>query len=219
MLLPSLVIFDCDGVLVDSERLSHTVLKQMLAEFGTELTLQQTLDHFMGTSTEKCLAVLEALIKRPPPPDFLTTFRDRTFDEFKASLCPVPGAEEAVVALKMPFCVASNGPREKMRFTLGHTGLLQHFEDHLFSAEDVARPKPAPDLFLHAARAMETDPTSCLVVEDSPTGVTAARSAGMRVFGYAAMGQTDKLRDAGADLVFHNMAELPQLMHLRASDA
>lgn len=219
MLPPSLVIFDCDGVLVDSERLSHSVLKQMLAEFGTELTLQETLDHFMGTSTEKCLAVLEALIKQRPPPDFLATFRDRTYHEFRASLSPVLGADEVVAALKIPFCVASNGPREKMRFTLGHTGLLQYFEGRLFSAEDVARPKPAPDLFLHAAREMETDPANCIVVEDSPTGVAAAKSAGMRVFGYAAMGQKSKLRDAGADLVFHNMAELPRLMHSRPGDA
>lgn len=216
---PSLVIFDCDGVLVDSERLSHSVLQQMLAELGAELTLQETLDHFMGTSTEKCLAVLELLIKRPPPSNFLAAFRDRTFEAFTASLKPVQGAEEVVAALQTPFCVASNGPREKMRFTLGHTGLLRHFEGRLFSAQDVLRPKPAPDLFLHAARVMRADAANCLVVEDSPTGVAAARATGMQVGGYAVMGQAQKLRQAGADVVFSDMAELPRIMQSHAGDA
>ncbi len=219
VLSPILVIFDCDGVLVDSERLSHLVLQQMLEEYGTAITLQETLEHFMGTSTERCLAVLGSLIGRPAPLDFLASFRDRTFEAFRTSLHPVPGAAEAVANLKTHFCVASNGPREKMRFTLGHTGLLPHFEGRIFSAEDVSRPKPAPDLFIHAARAMSAAPKDCLVVEDSPTGVTAAKAAGMRVAGYAAMGHAKKLRDAGADIVFRDMRELAHVMQLCGSDA
>jgi HAD superfamily hydrolase (TIGR01509 family) len=207
------VIFDCDGVLVDSERLSHIVLQQLLAEYGRELSLQETLEHFMGTSTEKCLAVLATLIGRPAPADFLGVFRDRTFDAFKSSLQPISGVAHLLKHLPWPHCVASNGPREKMRFTLGHTGLLPHFEGRLFSAEDVARPKPAPDLFVHAAATMNTAPSRCVVVEDSVTGVQAAKAAGMQVVGYAVMGQDTKLLAAGADHLLQDMAALPRLLN------
>ncbi len=213
MSAPAIVIFDCDGVLVDSERLSHTVLQQMIAEYGRHLTLQETLDHFMGTSTERCLSVLGELIGRPAPDDFLSLFRDRTFEAFGTSLEPVAGVPEVLAGLDLPFCVASNGPREKMRFTLGHTGLMGHFHGRLFSAEDVARPKPAPDLFLHAATAMNAAASHCIVVEDSATGVHAAKAAGMRVIGYAAMGQEAKLRAAGADYMLRDMAQLPGVLH------
>ena len=212
MFAPSLLIFDCDGVLVDSERLSHTVLREMICEYGVDLTLEETLEHFMGTSTEKCLEVLASLIGRTAPGDFLAHFRDRTFLAFRQSLTAVVGVAELVAGLRVPFCVASNGPREKMRFTLGHTGLLPHFDGRLFSAQDVKQPKPAPDLFLHAAATLGAPANACLVVEDSPTGVTAARAAGMRVLGFAAMGQAEKLRRAGAHAVFSHMSELPALL-------
>jgi len=209
---PALVIFDCDGVLVDSERLSHLVLQEMIAEYGVELTLEETLERFVGTSMQKCLALLEDVIGRAAPADFLEHFRRRSFEAFTKSLAPVPGAREVLDALPHRYCVASNGPREKMRHTLGITGLLPLVEGRMFSAQDVQRPKPAPDLFLHAAASLEAKAEHCLVVEDSPTGVTAARAAGMAVYGFAAMGQADKLRAAGADLVFDRLAELPGLL-------
>ena len=218
MLAPLTIIFDCDGVLVDSERLSHSVLMDMLAEYGQPISLQDTFDLFMGTSEEKGLAVLSELIGRPAPLDFSSTFRDRTFEAFKRSLAPIPGITDVLQSLKHPYCVASNGPREKMRFTLGLTGLLPHFDGRLYSAEDVARPKPAPDLFLHAAHAMGADPRSCVVVEDSSTGVTAAKAAGMYVLGYAAMGQEAKLLSAGADQVLLSMSNFHHAL-LAASDA
>jgi HAD superfamily hydrolase (TIGR01509 family) len=191
----------------------------MLAEYGTELSLNETLEHFMGTSTERCLSVLASLIGRPAPPDFLSAFRDRTFQAFRTSLEPVAGVTEVIESLQSPYCVASNGPREKMRLTLEHTGLLPHFEGRIFSAQDVALPKPAPDLFLHAAAAMRARPGSCVVVEDSPTGVKAAKAAGMRVLGYAVMGQDAKLHAAGADRLLKNMAELPQALQALRGDA
>ena len=153
MSLPSLVLFDCDGVLVDSERLTHCVLREMIAEFGVDLTLEQTLDHFMGTSTEKELEVLASLIGHAVPADFGDRFNARSFEAFTSSLEPVPGVPQLLASLQLPCCVASNGLRKKMRFTLGHTGLLPFFEGRLFSAQDVKTPKPAPDLFLHAAAA------------------------------------------------------------------
>jgi len=209
---PALLIFDCDGVLVDSERLAHEVLRQMLAEAGVALTLQQAFDHFMGTSTEECLAVLQQLLDREPPADFLPRCGERCFAAFREGLSAVDGVTALIDGLTVPYCVASNGPREKMRFTLGHTGLLPRFEGRLFSAQDVARPKPAPDLFLHAAHTLAAAPARCIVIEDSPTGVAAARAAGMTVYGYAAATDAARLEAAGADRVFRHMAELPALL-------
>lgn len=207
-----LVIFDCDGVLVDSEILCHQVLMQMIAEHGVVLTLEEALGHFMGTSNESCLAAVSAVVGRPMPEDFMAQFAERTIAAFGESLMPVPGIEGVLQSLSWPFCVASNGPREKMGFTLGHTGLLPHFEGRIFSAQDVERPKPAPDLFLHAARSCGVDAAKCVVIEDSPTGVKAARAAGMTVVGYAAMGHAEKLLAAGAHAVFSAMANLPELL-------
>jgi len=187
------------------------VLQEMLAEFGVQLSLQETLDHFMGASTPKGLAVMESLMGRSPPPAFLTALHERSFEAFSADLTAVPGVAgvlQMLNALALPYCVASNGPREKMNFTLRRTGLLNDFADRMFSADEVARPKPAPDLFLHAAAAMKTPAHACLVVEDSATGVAAAKAAGMRVYGYAAMGQAAKLHAAGADAVYARMAEV-----------
>lgn len=207
-----LVIFDCDGVLVDSEILCHQVLMQMIAEHGVVLTLEEALGHFMGTSNESCLAAVAAVVGRPMPENFMAQFAERTIAAFGESLMPVAGIEQVLQSLLLPFCVASNGPRDKMRFTLGHTGLLPHFDGRMFSAQDVQRPKPAPDLFLHAARSCGVDASKCVVVEDSPTGVKAARAAGMTVIGYAAMGHADKLLTAGAHAVFRAMEDLPSLL-------
>ena len=166
----------------------------------------------MGSSDARTLDLLDSLLGGAAPAGFMPEFVRRSFEAFGESLAPVLGVPELLAALGQPYCVASNGPREKMRFTLGHTGLLPRFEGRLFSAQDVRLPKPAPDLFLHAARSLGAQARHCVVVEDSATGVTAARAAGMRVLGYAAMGQADKLRRAGADVVFSNMAELPALL-------
>jgi HAD superfamily hydrolase (TIGR01509 family) len=209
---PDLLIFDCDGVLVDSERLAHDVLLQMLAEAGITMTLQQAYDRFMGASTEKCVAILQDLLDAAPPADFMPRYADRCFAAFREGLSAVDGVPPLLDTLTLPYCVASNGPREKMRFTLGHTGLLPRFEGRLFSAQDVERPKPAPDLFLHAARTLGAEPQRCVVVEDSPTGVAAARAAGMTVYGYAAMTDAARLQAAGAHRTFQRMAELPSLL-------
>jgi HAD superfamily hydrolase (TIGR01509 family) len=209
---PALLIFDCDGVLVDSERLAHEVLCEMLAEAGVSLTLQQAFERFMGSSTERCLAVLQELLGDAPAADFMTRYGERSFAAFRAGLGPVDGITPLLDTLTLPYCVASNGPREKMRFTLGHTGLLSRFEGRLFSAQDVQRPKPAPDLFLHAARTLGAAPAQCVVIEDSPTGVAAARAAGMTVYGFAAMTDPARLVAAGAHRIFGHMADLSALL-------
>lgn len=187
----------------------------MIASYGVQLTLEQTLDHFMGTSTEKGLEILASVIGQEVPADFNDRFNALCFAAFTRSLAPIPGIPELLTRLQVPYCVASNGPRKKMHFTLGHTGLLRFFEGRLFSAQDVKAPKPAPDLFLYAAATLGAKVDECVVVEDSVSGVTAARSAGMRVLGFAAMGQGEKLARAGAHVVFSDMATLPSLLRVR----
>ena len=210
---PALVIFDCDGVLVDSERLSHQVLQQMLAEHGVAISFEDAVQRFIGTSQPVCLARVAELLQAPLPDDFADQFAQRTRQAFEGSLLAVPGVQVVLDALDgqgVPFCVASNGNHAKVNFTLGHTGLLPRFAGRIFTAEDVAHAKPAPDLFLLAARTLGADPARTTVVEDTPTGIRAARAAGMRAIGYAAMTPASQLVDA--DAVVATMAEVGRLL-------
>lgn len=214
---PALVIFDCDGVLVDSEPISHAVLQSLLAERGVTLTLDETVERFMGTTMTRCLELVEELTSAPPD-EFLPVFRAATYRAFRSELLPVAGVAALLARLRIPYCVASNGPREKMMLTLEKTGLLGRFAGRMFSADDVARPKPAPDLFLHAARRMGAAPEGCVVVEDSPVGVCAARAAGMSALGFAAVTPAERLRQAGAAGTFTSMSCLPDLLGLASGD-
>lgn len=210
-----MVIFDCDGVLVDSERLSHQVLVEMLTERGVAITLDEAVDRFIGKSVQGGMDALAALLGGQVPRGFLPEMGQRTRAAFAAGLTAVPGVEavlDAVQAAGRPFCVASNGNQAKVRFTLGHTGLLPRFEGRIFTADDVQHPKPAPDLFLLAARSLGLPPAAATVVEDTPTGVAAARAAGMRVIGYAGMTPAARLAAAGADAVAHSMPEVAALL-------
>ena len=212
--MSGLVIFDCDGVLVDSERLSHGVMQAMLAERGVALSFDETVDRFIGTSLAVCLARVGELLGGAPPADFRAEFAWRTEAAFAAGLRTVPGVEQVLDSLITPYCVASNGNRAKVDFTLGHTGLLPRFAGRTFTADDVLHPKPAPDLFLFAARSMGAAPARTTVVEDTPTGIAAARAAGMRCIGFAAM--TPAARLAGADAVVTTMAEVQALLNVAA---
>ena len=213
----ALVIFDCDGVLVDSERLSHQVLQQMLAEHGVQIGFDEAVQRFIGTSLAVCLARVAELLQGPLPEEFAEQFALRTRRAFEGGLRAVPGVEAELDALDtqgVPFCVASNGNHAKVNFTLGHTGLLPRFAGRIFTADDVAHPKPAPDLFLLAARTLGADPARTTVVEDTPTGIRAARAAGMRAIGFAAMTPAEQLRAAGADAVVATMADVGRLLAL-----
>ena len=207
-----LVIFDCDGVLVDSERITNQVFADLLGELGLVFSLADMFEHFVGHSMAQCLDKIGGLLGRSPPADFVATYRARTRHALETQLRPVPGIEDALAQITIPCCVASSGEHEKMRLTLGLTGLLPRFEGRLFSVTEVARPKPAPDVFLYAAACCRVAPGDCVVVEDTPTGVAAAAAAGMTVFGYAALTPAHHLRAAGADHVFDRMSELPQLV-------
>lgn len=208
MCAASLVIFVCDGVLVDSEHLSHAVLHGMLIEMGAEISFEQTVDRFIGTTMPMCVERIAALLGHAPPGDFLNQFASRTRAAFSAELRSVPGVEGLLATLRTPFCVASNGNRAKVDFTLGHTGLLPLFAQRIFTAEEVEHPKPAPDLFLYAARSLNVPPAQVIVVEDTPTGIRAARAAGMHAMGFAAMVPAERLREAGAHAVVEDMLEL-----------
>ncbi len=208
----SLLIFDCDGVLVDSEPISHDVLRVLLAEHGVHLTMEQMYARFMGLTMERVLQIVAELLRAPVPEGFLAEHRVRTFRAFCTELSPVAGVPELLDSLPIRYCVASNGAHEKMQRTLGATGLLARFAGRIFSADDVQRAKPAPDLFLLAARSLAVRPEDCVVVDDSPLGMLAARAAGMRALGFAAMMPAARLREAGAHAVFHSMDELPLLL-------
>ncbi|MFF4651036.1 HAD family hydrolase [Streptomyces sp. NPDC001380] len=213
-----LVILDNDGVLCDSEPLSNRVLAEYLTELGHPTTFDDSVRDFLGTAAHHIHDVVRARSGRALPDGFDDLFHARVFAAFKAELTAVAGAEgllKALAASGTPYCLASSAHHTWIRTALDLAGLRGHLpEDRIFSAQDVGRGKPAPDLFLHAARTLGTPPDRCAVVEDSPNGVLAARAAGMDVFGYAALTPADRLTAAGATRLFADMAELPGLLGL-----
>jgi HAD superfamily hydrolase (TIGR01509 family) len=212
---PRLVIFDCDGVLVDSEPVANRILGQMLREVGLELTQEQIFQNFVGYSLPHCLRIIAGMLGRPPPENFLRDLQARTFAAFKTELRAMPGIELALDALdaaRVPFCVASSGDHEKMNTTLGITGLLPRFAGRIFSVTQVAHGKPAPDIYLFAAKQLGVEPASCGVVEDTPPGVKAGVAAGMTVFGFCAFTPAEKLRAAGAHRTCDDMQRLAEIV-------
>jgi len=207
-----LVIFDCDGVLVDSERITAGVWAEMLGELGLDVSVWDVFDQLVGKSMEQCLGVVADRWHGVVPDSFVAEYRRRSVAALLAQVTPVPGIETVIDALEVPFCVASNGTHDKMRTTLGICGLLDRFAGRIFSVSDVARGKPAPDLFLYAASRCDVEPARCAVIEDTPTGVTAGVAAGMRVFGFCALTPRSRLTEAGAAVTFERMELLPGLL-------
>lgn len=212
-----MVIFDCDGVLVDSERISNDVLARLLSDEGLPTTLEQARSDYQGLLLGEIVAYAEARLGRPLPDGWVARYERERGEVFRRELRSVPGAGELIARVTdagLKVCVASQGKLEKTRLSLDLTGLRAIFPNTaLFSAHSVSRGKPYPDLFLHAAREMGVQPAGCVVIEDTPSGVTAAVAAGMRVFGYAADSDETALRAAGA-VVFHSHDELPRLLGL-----
>ncbi len=216
-----LVIFDCDGVLVDSEPVAARVLAELVTKLGRPMTADEAIDRFTGfklaTVLEQVEADLVAATGRRLPADFRTTLADRDAEAFRREVRAIDGAREVLESLAGRRCVASSGTFEKMRLTLGSTGLLPLVEAHLFSAVQVARGKPAPDLFLFAAGTMGWRPADCVVIEDSVAGIEAAVAAGMTVFGFAGGSHCrpdlpPQLSAAGAAATFTAMGDLPRLL-------
>jgi HAD superfamily hydrolase (TIGR01509 family) len=216
------VIFDCDGVLVDSERLAAPILAAVLTELGLPTTPQDVDRDFKGRSWEHGLEVIRARRNGAEPwPELRERYRSELFAAFDSELVPIAGIAAALDALDaagVPRCVASSGDHERIRRGLRSAGLLGRFPDEtIFSVEDVEHGKPAPDLFLHAAARTGFAPATTVVVEDSLAGVEAGRAAGMRVLGYApSAGDAEALRTAGAE-PFADMKRLPELLGLTAA--
>jgi HAD superfamily hydrolase (TIGR01509 family) len=214
---PELVIFDCDGVLVDSERISGEVLARVLSQSGLPTSTAEALGSYKGLILREVLERAEAKLGGPLPADFVPRFESERAVEFQRRLEPVAGAAEAVRALSaagIAVCVATQGKPEKVEMTLSLTGLRELFDgDSVFTAYGVPRGKPFPALFLHAAAAMGAGPPQTVVVEDTPIGVRAGIAAGMRVLGYAADADPAVLREAGAE-PFGALREVPALLGL-----
>jgi HAD superfamily hydrolase (TIGR01509 family) len=211
----SLVIFDCDGVLVDSELITNRVFAEMLGELGLAFTTEDMFERFVGRSMTQCCETIAGLLNRPVPAGFVAQYQARSTAALHAQITAVAGIEDCLAALEargVPYCVASNGTQEKMRTTLAATGLWARFEGRRFSIADVLHGKPAPDLFLHAAGHYRIAPNRCCVIEDTPTGVIAGLAAGMTVYGYAARTPARRLLEAGAHHTFSDMRQLPSLL-------
>jgi HAD superfamily hydrolase (TIGR01509 family) len=209
----ALVIFDCDGVLVDSERLVVRTEAEILSSLGWHLTEAEVVERFVGRSAQYMHDQIEEQLGRPV--DWEAEFESRCREVFERDLRPVEGIAGALRAIDVLSCVASSGTHEKIRFSLGLTGLLEFFEDRIFSSQDVTRGKPAPDLFLHAAHQMGVAPGACAVVEDSPAGVEAALAAGMDVFAFTGGVVPAERLKRDSVVVFDTMRQLPRLVGSR----
>jgi HAD superfamily hydrolase (TIGR01509 family) len=208
----SLLIFDCDGVLVDSEMITNRVFARMLNDLGIAVTLEDMFERFVGRSMPQCLEIIAGLLGEPVPEGFVEDYYRRSRAALQRDLKAVPDIETVLQTVTLPFCVASSGTHEKMQTTLGVTGLLPYFRGRIYSVTEVARSKPFPDVYLHAAREQGARPETCAVVEDTPTGVSAGVAAGMTVFGYCALMPKNRLIEAGAHVTFERMRDLPQLL-------
>ncbi|NIW23468.1 MAG: HAD-IA family hydrolase [Gammaproteobacteria bacterium] len=208
------MIFDCDGVLVDSEVIGNRVFREFLVDLGLSLSEQEVYERFLGRALADSLVIIEDLLGEPVPPATLERYRHTRDETLRNEVRAVEGVAEIIRTLEVPYCVASSGDHSKMRATLGATGLLSFFDGRIFSAVDVARAKPAPDIFLHAAERMQADPSRTTVIEDSVNGITAARAAGMTVYGYVDLTPAEKLAEAGAHRTFAHMRELEDLLGL-----
>src|ERR1700704_1855111 len=212
-----LIIFDCDGVLVDSEVIACRVDADALTRHGYPITADQVLDRFLGRSMREVNLEIEAELGRGLPDDFSTQRLDELYRSFAAELEAVPHIHATLDTIAQPVCVASSGTHERMRISLGRAGLYDRFAPHIFSATQVRNGKPAPDLFLFAAKQMAMSPKQCLVIEDSAPGIAAALAAGMTVLGFyggshCRPGYADMLRAAGALVTFDDMRQLQGLL-------
>jgi HAD superfamily hydrolase (TIGR01509 family) len=215
---PELVIFDCDGVLIDSEIIGCRIEAEELTRAGIPITADEIMSRFTGVTAGESFRSLEAEHGRVLPADFEQRVTAVVLAVFERELQPIAGIESVLDRIELPVCVASSSGLDRLRHTLGLTGLWRHFAPNVFSAEQVGgRGKPAPDLFLHAAKRMGVAPEHSVVVEDSTRGVQAGLAAGMRVLGFTGAGHCppdhgDALRRAGAHAVFARMEELPALL-------
>ncbi len=206
-----LVIFDNDGVLVDSEPIAARVLARLLTGQGLPTQPQEAMRQFIGSPMDRVRRISEERLGHPLPEDFERRYYEALFACFRTELRPVQGVREALREIGLPRCVASSGSPKRIRLSLELVGLWEEFEGRAFSSEEVERGKPAPDLFLHAAAALDAEPSRCAVIEDSPLGIEAANAAGMVSFGFAGRTPPERLAEARGG-VFTHMSQLPGLL-------
>ncbi len=210
----NLIIFDCDGVLVDSEIIAHQLLAQMMTDLGYPMTTAESVQKFAGRSLADTLPLIEAILGRRVPDHIGQSYGALLLERLRRDLKPINGAKEAITNVAYRRCVASSSSLERIHLSLEVTGLAPLFGSNVFSASQVPRGKPAPDLYLYAARMLAISPENCIVVEDSVLGVSAGRTAGMKVIGFTGGSHTGSdaaahLVAAGACPVISSMAELP----------
>ncbi len=216
----SLIIFDCDGVLVDSETLENEISAQCLTQAGFEITGPEARARFIGLTTKAVIEIVEAELGRKLPSDWEDVYHARSHAVLATQVEAIEGVVAAIDALEaMGFetAVASSGEHAKMKITLGRTGMYGRFKGRIFSAQDVAHGKPAPDVYLLAAKTLGHAPETCYAVEDSPNGARAAIRAGMTTFGYAAQIDPALLKAVGVAAVFSDMADLPELIRVHST--
>jgi HAD superfamily hydrolase (TIGR01509 family) len=218
-----LIIFDCDGVLVDSEIIAHTLLAQMMTDLGHPMTTAEAIQKVAGRSLADTLSLIEASLGRSIPDDLGQCYGRLLHERLHRDLKPIAGVKAAIAALPFPRCVASSSSLERIRLSLEATGLASLFGANIFSATQVAHGKPAPDLYLFASSKMGIAPEQCLVIEDSALGVTAGRAAGMKVIGFtgaahATPDAAQRLATAGACSVISSMVDLPATLERWMSD-
>jgi HAD superfamily hydrolase (TIGR01509 family) len=205
------IIFDCDGVLVDSEAISATVYQQMMSELGFEISFERILKQITGTSMHEDLRFFTQIIGKDLPEKFENEFRERTYEKFRTELKPVIGVRDLLKSIKVPVCVASGGPPEKIRLNLTNTDLIGFFGDNIFSSYEIGSWKPDPGIYLYAAQKMGFNPRECAVIEDSESGIQSAIAGGFDVFGFSNVGNRKQFKKMGAK-VFTSMNKLKSLI-------
>ncbi|MDW8850839.1 HAD family hydrolase [Flavobacterium sp. MMLR14_040] len=205
------IIFDCDGVLVDTEKIGNGILLAMAAEHGFEMKLEDAYRDFNGRNLKECFQHIETAIDKKLPESFENEYRTKSFEAFRTQVKPMEGVVEFIEKLKIPYCVASSGPVDKIRLNLEVAGLLDKFENRIFSSYQINSWKPEPGIFLHAAKEMGFDVKDCIVVEDSKAGVKAGKSGGFKVYGFANGYNNEDLANEGA-ILFNSYEELENLL-------
>jgi len=207
------IIFDCDGVLVDSEAISAKIFKEMAAELGFEIDFETVLEQITGTSMKENLKFFSENIEGELPAEFETDFRKRSYEAFKTDLKPIEGIHDLLDKIKVPIGVASSGPVEKIKLNLTSTKLIDYFGDNIFSCYEIGSWKPDPEIYLYTAKTMGFKPEECAVIEDSLVGVQAAKAGGFNVFGFTNNKNKNTFEELGAT-VFSEMKELGKLLDL-----
>lgn len=201
------IIFDCDGVLVDTEKIGNGILLEMAAEHGFEMKLEDAYRDFNGRNLKECFLHIETAIDKKLPESFENEYRTRSFEAFRTQVKPMEGVVEFIDKLDIPYCVASSGPVDKIRLNLEVAGLLDRFENKIFSSYQINSWKPDPGIFLHAAKQMGFEVKDCVVIEDSKAGVISGKRGGFKVYGFANGFNNEDLESEGA-ILFNSYEEL-----------